>query len=193
MSKPAPVSELIQAATQLEAELDGFAKLTRLVEKEPLTSRRSLERASATLSQVATTDERLGPAMRGLMTALDGLRARHQVQADALAVRAEEVRVRSEAYAGLLDRLSALGARAAELNTALVEVTASEEASRGDLVAKIDAALAKMAEVSEAVASLRRDCREQRFEDVEREVDRLEGQLTGARNKLLKLQRELAR
>ncbi len=193
MSKLTPVPPLVQAATRMEAALEDFAKHVRLLEKEPLTSRRSLERASAAVAQVPGADERMTQAMGELGAALAALQARHGEHAARLVARGQEVVARTEAYTALSARLEGLGARGTELNAALQEVTASPEASRAEVAGRIEVALAKMGEVAEAVAALRRDCKAERFDDLEREVDRLEGQLSGAKTKLGKLQRDLVR
>jgi hypothetical protein len=190
MSKNPPPSDLIQAASGLEEELDRFAKLSRAIEKEPLNSRKSLERAADSLSSVAASDEALQIAMRTLMAALTALRERHEGQTKVVQERAEEIRQRGEAYKELLGKLATLGANAGEVNSEMITLANGNE-DKGAIAGVLDAVLEKMSGLAKSVEEFQQECTEKHFEDIEREADTLRAQLVKGRSKLAQLQKDL--
>src|SRR5688572_20714209 len=160
MSKSSPPSELMEAARLLEAELEEFAKHTRAVEKEPLSSRKSLDRAGTSLSKIADSEERLPAAMGALMGALSALRRRHEEQTEVVRRRAEEIRQRTEVYRSLLERMGGLVAGAGEMNEQLTRINAEGKAKE-ELVAELDAVLREIGRLSDATDELRAEAKQQ--------------------------------
>jgi chromosome segregation ATPase len=188
----APPSELLEAARRLEEVLEHFAKLARAIEKEPLSSRKSLDRAGTSLAKIADTEEELPVAMSGLMSALNALRQRHEEQTEAVKRRAEEIRERSEIYRGLLERLRALVEDAARINARMSELAASEK-GKDELAADLDVVLGELGALGDATDALEHESKELRFEDLGREADGLSTQLGTAKSKLARLKKDLSR
>ena len=190
-SATSPPSELVEAARGLEEQLEHFAKLARIVEKEPLNSRRSLERAGESLSKVAESDHALNAAMQKLMTALTALRQRHMAQVAAVERRSEVIRERSEQYGRLLERMASLGLVAGEVNAAMGAVVAANP-DKSALAGEMESVLEKMAELISASEALEKEAEAQSFEDVGKEAGALRGSLAKGRQKLVQLRKDLA-
>jgi SMC interacting uncharacterized protein involved in chromosome segregation len=182
----------MEAARLLEAELEEFAKHTRAIEKEPLSSRKSLDRAGASLGKIADSEDRLPAAMGALTTALGKLRQRHEEQTEIVRRRAEEIRQRTEVYRLLLERMGALVARAAEMNGHLTSIS-TEDKEKDQLVAELDGVLQEIGALTDATGALKAEAKQQTFEDVAREADGLADQLGAAKSKLARLKKDLAR
>jgi chromosome segregation ATPase len=193
MAKPStPTSQLLEAARLLEEELEQFAKLARAIEKEPLSSRKSLDRAGTSLAKIADSEDRLPAAMAALMGALNELRRRHEEQTEAVKRRAEEIRVRGELYRSLLERMSSVVAEASGINARLTDLSAGGR-GKEELIADLDGVLLEIGRLTESSDALREEARELRFEDVGRQADGLGEQLGQARSKLSRLKKDLAR
>jgi methyl-accepting chemotaxis protein len=188
----APPSELLEAARELEEELERFGKIARELEKEPLSSRKSLDRAGGSLARIADIEDGLAPAMSKLMAALNALRTRHEQQTENIKRRAEEIRQRSEVYRGLLERLGELLERTGTMNERLSTLSSGDK-GKDELVAELESFLAQIGELTDATEALQRECKEVRFEDVAKQADGLSTQLGNARSKLARLQKELSR
>jgi DNA repair exonuclease SbcCD ATPase subunit len=195
--KPAD-GPLVAAADAFETSLRRFAALAETVRKLAVDSQRGLERAGDTLQTIADCEQELQNHAQGLMAALAAARTAQQQQAEAISVRAEEIRARTETYAGLMRRFEALGQDAAALNAIAQQLaargqTADEMARDQGLAAGLDDLQARMTAAGVAAEALTVDARSADFDDLSRKVDSLRQQLLATRNKLGLLREALTR
>lgn len=190
-TKP-PQSPLLDAAAALEGELQRRADVAREAQRLPLDSRENLERTATSLGELASADDRLGPLVQGLLSAVAKLVEAQQAEARALEARTAELRARRESYERLMADYAALGKDAQDLNAmvqeaAIVIASAGGGAPDAAAIARIEGAMARLVEGSERVSSA---AREERFADILRDADALRKQLLFAREKLAVLVRK---
>src|SRR5438128_12558553 len=125
MEKP-PQSELLVAAAAFDDELARFGRLVEAARTGPLNSQKHLQRAARAFEQVGESEKRLGETAQALVAALQGARQEQEVQASALQGRAKEIEARTAVAAELLQRYGAVGEKAGELNTLVLEIAAKK-------------------------------------------------------------------
>jgi hypothetical protein len=183
----APSTPLVEAAVSLEEELKRFESLVSEACRLPLTSQKNIEKTAAKLGELGTIDQLLGPRIQGLMAAISGVGERQQANAQALQVRAAELKTRSEELHQLLGAHATLGQNAAELNTLVQQVSSlgrEGEPPSEEMVAGLERFLVKAGELIESATRLVQDANEKSFEDLARQADSLRQQLLSARNKI---------
>jgi chromosome segregation ATPase len=185
-------SPLVEAARALEGELERFAKIARELEKEPLSSRKSLDRAGGQLAKIADLEQSLGPAMGALMSALNGLRERHEAQGESIKRRAEEIRERAVVFQELMDRLAELVERTSALNASLGGITNGDR-GKDELIAELDRVLEQLGELTGATDLLKRDARERSFDDLAKQAESHSDQLDAVRSKLARFKKEFSK
>ena len=195
--KPAP-GPLLTAAEVFDTSLQRFAALAAALQKVTVDSQRGLERAGETLQAIADCEQEMQAHAQALMAALTEARTTQQRQAEAISARAEEIRGRTETYAGLMRRFEALGQDAAGLNATAQELAArkqtrDEMVRDPELIAGLDELQARMATAGAAAEALTADARTADFDDLSRRVDSLRQQLLATRNKLGLLREALTR
>jgi hypothetical protein len=193
-----PRSPLVTAAEEFDAALQRFAALTEAARKGPLDSQKTLERAGATLSEIATCEQDLQARAGELMAALAGARDAQQTQAEAVRLRALEIQKRTEEYAAVLRNFEALGHDAAELNAAAQKLaargrSAEEMVKDGELLAGLDEMQERMVSVAARAEALTAGARAADFADLAGRIDSLRQQILAARNKVGLLKEALAR
>jgi hypothetical protein len=183
---------LVAAAEAFQELLVRFRVLTDSLQKRALDSRANLERAGATLQEIAGCETELQARAQELIAALGAARDAQQAQAETMGLKALEIQERSAVYAGIAARFEAIGKDAIDLNTmagALVgRPRFADQTLRED---ELPALLSELYDLQERMASvvstsnaLATDAREAGFEDVSRQVDSLRQQLLAARNKI---------
>jgi septal ring factor EnvC (AmiA/AmiB activator) len=195
--KPA-AGPLLAAAELFDTSLQRFAALAAALQKVTVDSQRGLERAGETLQAIADCEQEMQAHAQALMAALTEARTTQQRQAEAISARAEEIRGRTETYAGLMRRFEALGQDAAGLNTTAQELAArkqtrDEMVRDPELIAGLDDLQARMATAGAAAETLTADARVADFDDLSRRVDSLRQQMLATRNKLGLLREALTR
>jgi hypothetical protein len=196
-SKPAP-GPLVAAAEAFEGSLQRFAALAEALRKGTVDSQRGLERAGEALQAIADCEQELQAHAQGLMVALADARTAQQQQAEAISVRAEEIRVRTETYASLMRRFEALGNDAAALNATAQDLaarkrTAEEMVHDPELITGLDDMQGRMTAAGVAAEALTADARDADFDDLSRKVDSLRQQILATRNKIGLLREALTR
>ena len=115
MAKPES-SPLVQAALAFDEQLATYARLGELFVKAPLDSMKHVERANATLSELATCEERLQATGKALIDALTEAR-RHQEELSARVVaQAPALQARNQRLGELMDAMNALARDVAAVN-----------------------------------------------------------------------------
>ena len=129
MSAPGkqPPSALVAAATAVDAELQRFEEVSRLVQRTGLDSEKNLARAANRLQQAAETEERLGACVNALVSAIASARDRQIVQSQSVQRRALEIEARTKLRQEPLARHAGIGKEAAELNGLMAELAAKSD------------------------------------------------------------------
>ncbi len=204
MDKKVARSGLVVAAEALEAELKRYEGLAEGLGRTALSSQKALERAAATLKEVADCDDRLGVRARELVEAITAARERQQQQAQAVHARATELAERVETWKELMLRYEGLSQEAAGVNTliqtslapAVQSRKASPEGGPPELgeaaIAGLEEAHARLGQIAEAAEALAQGAHTKGFPDVMREADAIRQQLLAARNKLGLLRKKTA-
>jgi hypothetical protein len=197
-------SGLITAAEALEAELKRYEGLAEALARTGLSSQKALERAAATLKEVADCDDRLGVRARELIEAITAAREKQQAQAHAVHARALELSERVEIWKELMQTYEGLSQQAAGVNsliqTSLAPAVQSRKASPeggtpelGEAaIAGLEEAHARLGQLAESAEALAKGAEEKGFPDVQREADAVRQQLLAARNKLGLLRKKTA-
>ena len=176
-----PESQLIDAASQLDQELQRFERVAREVAKQPLDSQRGLERAAELLKQAASADEQLAERVAGLVGAIGDMRRRREAGADAVQKRAGEIEQRSNVFAALLETYRGIGSSATEITERLQTVIGADPVEREVALAEVRH---RVAELASRASDLMRDAEEQGFSDVAGQAESLRQQLLQGLNKV---------
>lgn len=204
MDKKVARSGLVVAAETLDAELKRYEGLAEGLGRTALSSQKALERAAATLKEVADCDDRLGVRARELVEAITAARERQQQQAQAVHARAMELAERVEIWKELMLSYEGLSQQAAGVNaliqSSLAPVVQSRKASPeggtpelGEAaIAGLEEAHARLGQLAEAAEALAEGANTKGFPDVMREADAVRQQLLAARNKLGLLRKKTA-
>jgi chromosome segregation ATPase len=193
-----PAGPLVSAAEAFEGSLVRFAALAQALGAARLDSQRGLERAAEVLQGVADCEQELQADAQGLTAALAQVRTQQQQQADAISARAQELKERTEVFAGLMSRFEALGRDTAALNATAQELaagkrTADEMVRDAALLTGLDDLQARMTTATAVAEALTADARSADFDDLSRRVDSLRQQILATRNKLGLLREALGR
>ena len=169
-------SELISAATSLDAELTRFEETTVGFRKLTLNSQKNLERATKVLSDLAEIEASLGAQVQALVTAIASVRDRQMAQVEVVRSKAEEINARTVEFQALLEQFKVLGVDASGLNDTLqASVTA------GAPLVDLQTAMGELTAKAQGLAEL---AKSQDFEDLARQADGLRQQILAARSKL---------
>ncbi len=188
-------SILAQAAAGLELELRRFDELAATVNKIPLDSEKNLERAGKPLSEVADSEQRVTANVRALLEAMHAERDRKEASEAPHRRRAAEIEARVKDFSGLLERLSALGSEAAEINGLVQELAAAMKEAAGDkrgALTRIEEVQSRMGQAVENAQSLQNAAKEKDVVDIAQQADSIRQQIAAARNRLKLLAEKMA-
>jgi hypothetical protein len=174
--KPAP--PLVAAAEALDAELQRLEALVVKSGKEPLTSRKSFERAARTLGAMTELEGCLRDALARMVGALEQAGGRQQGAMEALSARAKELEARYASFCEVVKQRDELGAHGVRVNELIRGLMAAPD---GGGLPQALAEVGRVQDESEALFSL---AKERGFNDVAREVDSVRQQLGSLRRKL---------
>ncbi len=189
-------SELTLAADALENELRNFEKLADNVQRAPLGTEKQLGKAAKALNEAAESDAKLVQLAGALLNAITRARTRQQEQATVINARAEEIQARAAELQALMERFSALGRTATELNQHVQTMAASHTGgTMGEKAGTFATALvevqARMSTVAEEAGTISEDASNRGFVEIARDSDSLRQQLLAARNRINLLQQSI--
>jgi hypothetical protein len=191
-----PTSELLAAAEAFDDELARFGRLVEVARTGPLNSQKNLQRAARGFEEIGESEKRLGEAAQALVAALQNARQKQELQAQALQGRAQEIEARTGIAANLLQGYAAVGQKAGELNSLVLEIAAKNANGSSvpdeTVIHSLAELRAKMGDVAESAAGLVFTAREADFEDIARQADSLRQQILSVGNKVATIERALA-
>jgi hypothetical protein len=191
----AQASELLEAAATFDAQLARFAGLAQVAREGPLNSQKNLQRAARAFQEIGEAEKRLGMAAQELGAALAAARRTQETQAQAIQERAQEIARRTSVAADLLKRYGAIGEKAAELNSLVLDLAGKKldgAATGGEVLPLLGQVRARLAEVLDGALELVAAAREADFEDIAGEADSLREQVAAADGKIAAIERTLA-
>lgn len=195
---PAPTKTaqgpLAAAASALENELRRYEDTVAELQKLPLTSDKTLQRARKVLEECAGHQEKLAALLPAFAQAMQDAQARQQQCMDVTAEGTSKIKTRFEERMALLERVAALGQRAQDINEPVAAVMSGKEENRSPI--ELLKSLEDVGTLTEAVIAeadaVHRLAQEGDWQDIARDTDALKQQLQSARNKVLVAQRNIA-
>jgi hypothetical protein len=188
---------LTEAARALERELSRFEELTAAARRGPLDRQKAIERAGKATTEAAVGQERVAQALGTLVEAVKTARDRNEAAASTLQARGEEIRLRAEAFGGLLQRWGALAEegkivnqlvqRAAEKQRQAITPEATREL--GASIADIEEQMTRLVDGARALGQAAASAS---IVDLAEQADALRQQVAGARNKMGLLRQSLS-
>ena len=191
----AQASELMVAAVTFDAQLARFAELAETARQGPLNSQKSLQRAARAFQEVGDAEKRLGVAAQELVAALTAARRMQETQAQGIQERAQEIARRTEMAADLLKSYGAIGEKAAELNSLVLDLATKKSngaAGGGEVLPLLGQVRARLAEVLDGSLHLVSAARKADFEDIAGEAESLREQVAAADDKIAAIERSLS-
>src|SRR5215813_7561657 len=110
---------LAEAAAGFDEELAAYARLGDVFLKTPLSSVKHLERANATLGEIAACEERLQAAGQRMVQALTAARAEQEQLSKDVIAHVPTVQARNKQLNTLMAELGGVAGEVGQLNTAL--------------------------------------------------------------------------
>ena len=186
---------LASAAAALEAETQAYLKTIAELERVEVTSEKTMQRARRALEQCAKHEYSHAHLLPELAKAMQALQREQQSCIDATARSAASLKDRFENRQALLQRVSALGERAREINepiATLMQAQPEEEKPSPDMMTSLGEVLKRTEAVIAEAEELQRLAKDSSWVDLSEDADTLKQQLLSARNKVLLVQRKLA-
>jgi DNA repair exonuclease SbcCD ATPase subunit len=146
MAKHDP-SALVAAATTFDAELATYARLGDLFLKSPLDTLKRLERANATLDELAQSEQRLAQCGQQLIAALGVARDKQEQLSKAIVAHAPALEQRNTQLRELMTAMQAVATDVAAINQTIVE-QAEPRPDPGEVSAKVMALSARAEQVA---------------------------------------------
>ncbi len=112
-------SELVDAASAFDAELESYRRSGELFVKTPLDSVKHLERANATLAEIAASEERLQHVAQRLVGVLATARKQQEELAAMVVAHVPAVQAKNTRLGELMTELSAVAAEVGVINATL--------------------------------------------------------------------------
>ena len=166
-------NELSESALALDRELRRFEDLAGQAARMKLDTEKALERATVALTKAAESQERIQGHVQRLVAAVGAAREKQDAGSRALMARAEEIANRRKEFAEVMQRMSALGRMAKEVQEAL-------QAGPAALAGVQD----RMQQIADEACSIVQAAQAKGMEDVARQAEVLQKQVLAGKNKL---------
>jgi hypothetical protein len=178
-------TELAEAAAGFDSELAAYTRLGDLFVGSPVASVKQLERANATLGDIAACEGRLQAAGQRLVQALAAARARQEQLAKDIVERVPVVQERNQQLKELMTELAAVAGDVSGLNATLVGRD-NGDATRSTTAETARDVSATLLALSERAAKLADAAREAEFEELATQAHALNQRLQAIGKKLHK-------
>jgi hypothetical protein len=184
---------LTLAAMAFEAELARYEELCAETARAPLTSEKALARAKKQLEESADSQVRLSEHLKAVVVAMEGVREKQEACAQQVITAAHRVQARAEEHLALIERFSALGLRARDVNEPVATVVArkAQGAPKRELLAGLREVLAQTEAIVADAEGLARDAASREWTDIARAAESLKQQVQSARNRVLLAEKSL--
>ena len=178
---------LTQAAAEFERELSRYEKISQELGRTVVRSQKTLSRTQRLLTESAECEEALGVRLRALLTAMNGSRDKQQSCMEQTLAAAKNLQNRANEFTALLERVSALGARARETSEPAIQALADSvkgERSEG-LIGSLEALGDRMLEIIREADEIAKDADDGDWPDISRDVKSLKQQVQAAHGRVV--------
>jgi DNA anti-recombination protein RmuC len=179
MTKSDP-SALVAAAAAFDDELATYARLGDLFLRAPTNTLKHLERANATLGELAQSEQRLAECGQRLIAALGGARLRQEQLSKQIIAHAPELQARNAKLNALMTALHALAEDVAKLNQGVLDAKQQPTAPGA---ADVSSAVLALSARAEQIAA---DARAAELPELAEQAHALHQRLQAIGNKLQK-------
>jgi hypothetical protein len=182
-----PDTALAEAAAGFDEELATYARLGDLFLKTPLASVKHLERANATLADIAACEERLQAAGQRMVRALAAARSHQEQLAKDVVAHVPLVQARNRRLSELMAELTAVAGEVGGLNNAIAAQRNNGDASRPHTPETAHDVSATVFALSDRAERLAVTARDAEFEELATQAHALHQRLQVIGKKLQKL------
>ena len=182
-------SEVVAAAAAFERALRRFEALAKAAGRDPLSSRKNIEKAAEALREAEENREGTVVPLQELAASVGRARDRFEAASALLVTRAGELQARIGELRELFGRFEAIQGRLASLNQELLGSggpPASPDAAR-QLAGRLGAIGERMDELAEETRALARDAEAARIGDLARDAESLRQRILAVRNKMKRI------
>lgn len=185
---------LATAAATFEHDLMRYDELAVELAAMPLSSQKSLARATKLLEEAAACEQRLGHDVEMLMTAMQGARNRQQGAAEKTLDVARRIESRMAEHAVVMQRFVALAERAKRATQPVADlVEGGNESTDGPTLKKrLGDAQTEMNDVVAEAERMIAEAAQAGWQDVVREADSLKQKLMTTRNRVALAHRKVS-
>lgn len=176
-----------EAAAGFDDELAAYARLGDLFLKTPLASVKQLERANATLAEIAACEERLQAAGQRMVQALSAARAQQEQLARDVVAHVPDVQARNKRLNELMAELTGVAGEVGTLNTALTGQRDNGDATRTPTAEDARGVSATVFALSERAERLAVTAHDAEFEEIATQAHALHQRLQAVGKKLQKV------
>lgn len=182
-----PDTALAGAAAGFDEELAAYARLGDLFLKTPLSSVSQLERANATLAEIAACEERLQAAGQRMVQALSEARARQEQLAKDVVAHVPAVQARNKQLSELMAELTAVAGEVSSLNQAIAGHRNNGDASKPPTAEDARGVSTTVFALSDRAEQLAVTARDAEFEEIATQAHALYQRLQAVGKKLQKV------
>jgi uncharacterized coiled-coil DUF342 family protein len=179
--EPSPLSD---AAAAFDSELSAYTRLGELFVKTPLTSVKHLERANATLAEIAACEERLQGAGQRLVQALAAARDQQEQLAKQVVAHVPAVQERNKRLQELMTELAGVAAEVGGLNTLIAQRGGNGDSSTPPTAADARNVSTTVLALSDRAEQLATTAHEAEFEELATQAHALHQKLQAIGKKL---------
>lgn len=179
-------SGLAEAAAGFDQELEAYTRLGELFLKTPLSSVKHLERANATLAEIAACEERLQAAGQRMVQALSSSRARQEELAKDVVAHVPVLQARNHRLNELMSELTAVAGEVGGINNALAGRRENGDATRPPTLEDARDVSSTVFALSERAERLAATANEAEFEELATQAHALHQRLLAVGKKLQK-------
>lgn len=186
-SQSSSSSPLSEAAADFERELARYEKISNELGRTTVRSQKTLSRTQRLLTESAECEEALGQRLRKMLEAMNGSRDKQQVCMEQTLSAAKNLQTRANEFTALLERVTALGARARETSEPAIEaLTESANGQRDSgLLGSLEALGDRMLAIIREAEEIARDAEQGDWPDIARDVQSLRQQIVSAHGRVV--------
>jgi hypothetical protein len=175
---------LADAAAAFDEELTAYGRLGDLFLKTPLSSVKHLERANATLAEIAACEERLQAAGQRMVQALGAARGRQEQLARDVVAHVPSVQARNQRLHELMGELTAVAGEVGTLNTTLATHRDNGDATKPPTAEDARNVSTTVFALSDRAERLATSARDAEFEEIATQAHALHQRLQAVGKKL---------
>jgi predicted nucleic acid-binding Zn-ribbon protein len=183
---PHPDTALAAAAAGFDEALAVYSRLGELFLKTPLSSVKQLERANATLGEIATCEERLQAAGQRLVQALSAARSQQEQLAAEVVAHVPVVQAKNQRLNELMTELTAVAGEVGGLNQVISSHRDNGDTSKSPTLEDVRDVSTTVFALAGRAERLAATAREAEFEELATQAHALQQRLQAIGKKLQK-------